>query len=138
MFQRLLAAFRPRPSATQRPAAHDAIVAAGEHGRHTAMPRDEWRDKVLHPRLKQHWNTPDALYGTIMAALADGFAPELMTSSARLVEIDHLSERSHATHHLHFPQHLVLALQELSSVLIIPTPGLHLPSYNLSCLPLPF
>jgi tetratricopeptide (TPR) repeat protein len=98
MFQRLLAAFRTRPSCTQRPAAHDAIVAAGEHGNHTTMPRDEWRDKVLHPRLKQHWNMPDALYGTIMAALADGFAPELMTSSARLVEIDHLSERSHATH----------------------------------------
>ncbi|NIA52573.1 hypothetical protein HAV22_02740 [Massilia sp. TW-1] len=97
MFQRLLAAFRTRPPATQRAAAHDAIVAAGEHGRHTAMPRDEWRDKVLHPRLKQHWNTPDALYGTIMAALADGFAPELMTSAARLVQIDDLPERSHAT-----------------------------------------
>jgi tetratricopeptide (TPR) repeat protein len=98
MFRRLLAAFRPRQPATPRAVARDAIVAADAHGRQVAMPRDEWRDKVLHPRLKQHWNTPDALYGTIVAALADGFAPELMTSSARLVEIDELPERSHATH----------------------------------------
>lgn len=98
MFRRLLAAFRPRQPAPTRATAQDTIVAADAYGRQVAMPRDEWRDKVLHPRLKQHWNTPDALYGTIMAALADGFAPELMTSAARLVEIDDLPERSHATH----------------------------------------
>jgi tetratricopeptide (TPR) repeat protein len=98
MFRRLLAAFRPRKPAPPVPAAHDAIAAYDEHGRQVMMPRAEWRDNVLHPQLKQHWNTPDALYGTIMSALSDGFAPELMTAAARLVEIDGLPERSHVTH----------------------------------------
>ena len=98
MFRRLLAALRTRPTAAPAPAIHDAITAYDEHGRQVVMPREEWRDKVLHPQLKQHWNTPDALYGTILTALSDGFAPELMTAAARLVEIDGLPERSHVTH----------------------------------------
>ncbi len=98
MFRRLLAALRPRPTATPAPAIHDAITAYDEHGRQVVMSREEWRDKVLHPQLKQHWNTPDALYGAILTALSDGFAPELMTAAARLVEIDGLPERSHVTH----------------------------------------
>jgi tetratricopeptide (TPR) repeat protein len=98
MFRRLLAAFRPRKPALPAPATHDAIAAYDEHGRQVMMPRAEWRDNVLHPQLKQHWNSPDALYATIMAALSDGFAPELMTAAARLVEIDGLPERSHVAH----------------------------------------
>jgi tetratricopeptide (TPR) repeat protein len=99
MFRRLLAAFRTRTTAAApAPAPHDAITAHDEHGRQVAMPREEWRDNVLHPQLKQHWDTPDALYGTILTALSDGFAPELMTAAARLVEIDGLPERSHVTH----------------------------------------
>jgi tetratricopeptide (TPR) repeat protein len=99
MFRRLLAAFRPRtPAAAPAPAIDDVITAYDEHGRQVTMPRDEWRDKVLHPQLKAHWNAPDALYGTILTALSDGFAPELMTAAARLVEIDGLPERSHVTH----------------------------------------
>jgi Flp pilus assembly protein TadD len=98
MFRRLLAAFRTRTTAAPAPATHDAITAYDEHGRQVVMPRADWRDKVLHPQLKQHWNTPDALYNTILAALSDGFAPELMTAAARLVEIDGLPERSHVTH----------------------------------------
>jgi len=98
MFRRLLAAFRTRDAATRAAATHDAITAYDEYGRQVMMPRAEWRDNVLHPQLKQHWNTPDALYGTIVSALSDGFAPELMTASARLVEIDGLPERSHVTH----------------------------------------
>ena len=98
MFRRLLAAFRPRKPTAPSPATHDAIAAYDDHGRQIMMPRAEWRDKVLHPQLKQHWNTPDALYGTIQAALSDGFAPELMTAAARLVEIDDRPERSHVTH----------------------------------------
>lgn len=99
MFRRLLAALLPRPTAAPvAPAIHDAITAYDEHGRQVVMSREEWRDKVLHPQLKQHWNTPDALYGAILTALSDGFAPELMTAAARLVEIDGLPERSHVTH----------------------------------------
>ncbi len=99
MFRRLLAALRPRPTAAApAPATHDAITAYDEHGRQIVMARAEWRDNVLHPQLKQHWDTPDALYGTLLTALSDGFAPELMTAAARLVEIDGLPERSHVTH----------------------------------------
>jgi tetratricopeptide (TPR) repeat protein len=99
MFRRLFAAFRTRTTAAARtPATHDAIMAYDEHGRQVMMPRAEWRDRVLHPQLKQHWDAPDALYGTILTALSDGFAPELMTAAARLVEIDGLPERSHVTH----------------------------------------
>ena len=98
MFRRLLAAFRPHKPTAPPPATHDAIAAYDEHGRQIMMPRAEWRDKVLHPQLKQHWNMPDALYGTIQSALSDGFAPELMTAAARLVEIDDLHERSHVIH----------------------------------------
>jgi Flp pilus assembly protein TadD len=99
MFRRLFAAFRARTTAAApAPTTHDAITAYDEHGRQVVMPRADWRDKVLHPQLKQHWNTPDALYNTILAALSDGFAPELMTAAERLVEIDDLPERSHVTH----------------------------------------
>ena len=73
MFRRLLAAFRTRTTAAAPASAlHDAITAYDEHGRQVVMPREEWRDKVLHPQLKQHWDTPDALYGTILTALSDG------------------------------------------------------------------
>jgi tetratricopeptide (TPR) repeat protein len=99
MFRRLLSAFRTRtPAAAPAPALHDAITAYDEHGRQVAMPRAEWRDKVLHPQLKQQWDAPDALYATILSALSDGFAPELLTAAARLVEIDGLPERSHVTY----------------------------------------
>ena len=98
MLRRLLAALRSRPTAAPAPTLHDGITAYDEHGRQVVMSREEWRDKVLHPQLKQHWDTPDALYGTILTALSDGFAPELMTAAARLVEIDGLPERSHVTH----------------------------------------
>ncbi len=99
MFRRLLAAFRTHtPAAAPGPAFHDTITAYDEHGRQVVMPRAEWRDKVLHPQLKEHWNTPDALHNTILSALSDGFAPELMTAAARLVEIDGLPERSHVTY----------------------------------------
>jgi tetratricopeptide (TPR) repeat protein len=98
MFRRLLAVFRPRRPASPALATHDAIATYDEHGRQVMMPRAEWRDKVLHPQLKQHWDTPDALYGTIMSALSDGFARELMTAAARLVEIDGLPERAHVAH----------------------------------------
>jgi tetratricopeptide (TPR) repeat protein len=97
MFRRLLAAFRLRKPDAPAPATHDAIAAYDDHGRQVMLPRAEWRDKVLHPQLKRHWNMPDALYGTIQSALSDGFAPELMTAAARLVEIDGLPERSHVT-----------------------------------------
>ncbi|WP_371766572.1 tetratricopeptide repeat protein [Massilia sp.] len=99
MFRRLLAAFRTRTTAAApAPAIDDVITACDEDGRQVVMSREEWRDKVLHPQLKQHWDTPDALYGTILTALSDGFAPELMTAAARLVEIDGLPERSHVAH----------------------------------------
>jgi len=98
MFRRLLAALRPRPSTTPPGAPHDAIPARDEHGRPVLVPRDIWRDTVLHPQLKRDWNTPDALYGTLLTALADGFARELLTAAARLVDIDGHPERSHATY----------------------------------------
>lgn len=95
MLRRLFALFRSRQPAV---ATDDAISTCDEQGRQLMIPRAEWRDRVLHPRLKQHWNTPDALYGTILTALSDGFAPELMTAAARLVEIDTTPERSHVTY----------------------------------------
>ena len=99
MFRRLLAAFRTRqPAPAPAPVMDDVITAYDEHGRQVVMSRDEWRDRVLHPQLKEQWNTPDALYGTILTALSDGFAPELTTAAARLVEIDGLPERSHVTY----------------------------------------
>jgi len=96
MLRHVIALFhsrRPTSAATD-----DAIATCDEQGRQLMIPRAEWRDRVLHPRLKQHWNTADALYGTILSALSDGFAPELMTAAARLVEIDTMPERSHVTY----------------------------------------
>ena len=97
MFRRLFAAFRIRQSAAPA-AGHDAVPACDAAGRDMLVPRHEWRDRVLHPQLKRDWNTPDALYGTLLTGLADGFARELLTAAARLVEIDARPERSHATH----------------------------------------
>ena len=96
MLRRLFALFLHRQPASA--ATHDVITTCDEQGRPVTIPRAEWRDRVLHPRLKEHWNNPDALYGTILTALSDGFAPELMTAAARLVEIDTMPERSHVTH----------------------------------------
>jgi tetratricopeptide (TPR) repeat protein len=96
MLRRLLARFHVRQPAAPA-ATHDAITTHDEQGRQIMIPRAEWRDRVLHPQLKTHWNNPDALYGTILTALSDGFARELMTAAARLVEIDPMPERSHVT-----------------------------------------
>jgi tetratricopeptide (TPR) repeat protein len=95
MLRRLFALFHRQPASA---ATHDVITTCDEQGRPVTIPRAEWRDRVLHPRLKAHWNNPDALYGTILTALSDGFAPELMTAAARLVEIDAMPERSYVTH----------------------------------------
>jgi tetratricopeptide (TPR) repeat protein len=100
MLRRLLARFRahqPASPAATPAAAHDAITTYDEQGRQIMVPRAEWRDRILHPQLKTHWNDPDALYGTILTALSDGFARELMSAAARLVEIDPMPERSHVT-----------------------------------------
>lgn len=97
MFHRLFAVFRIRRLAVPA-AGHDAIPAYDGQGQHVLVPRDEWRDRVLHPQLKRDWNTPDALYDAILTGLADGFARELLTAAARLVEIDAQPDRSHALH----------------------------------------
>jgi tetratricopeptide (TPR) repeat protein len=100
MLKRLLAALKgkkvPPPAYMQTQApAEDPISAYDEYGRQVTIGREDWRQKVLLPQLRKQWNDPDALCGTLIPALNDGFAPDLVDAARRLVEIDADPERSH-------------------------------------------
>jgi tetratricopeptide (TPR) repeat protein len=96
MFKRLKALFgsntKTSPSVIEP---SELITAYDESGRELQIPRKEWRDKVLRPSLRTHWNDPDALYRQILSAVDDGFAPEVLRAAGHLVEIDPIPERAH-------------------------------------------
>ena len=77
------------------PAPPATITAYDVHGREIQVSRQEWRDRMLLPQLQAHWSEPDALYGLIANALADGFLAEVEPASRQLLAIDPGVERSH-------------------------------------------
>lgn len=70
------------------------IEAFDEHGRKIYISRDQWRDNVLLGALKSQWNDPDALYGTIVDAINDGFEKDIVEATKHLFEIDYQPDRA--------------------------------------------
>ncbi len=104
MFKRLITAMRgkksqlisaPRNTAGDSACEDELIVAYDAYGREMQIPRNEWRENVFLPSLKEKWNDADELYQAIIGGLNDSFAADLLPAAQRLVEIDALPERSH-------------------------------------------
>jgi tetratricopeptide (TPR) repeat protein len=99
MLKRLKALFGSnRQAAAPREDSSEPTTVYDEHGRELKIPRGEWRDRVLRPNLRKHWNDPDALYQHILTAVNDGFAGEVIETSRHLLGIDRIPERAHAMH----------------------------------------
>jgi tetratricopeptide (TPR) repeat protein len=92
---------KKRPTKAPSPVPADQtdqmIQVFDAYGRQLTMPRTQWRDAVLVPRLAQVWNDPDALYQIVLSALQDNFVDEIDDASAHLQRIDPNVERGHVT-----------------------------------------
>ncbi|KAF0094125.1 MAG: hypothetical protein E1N59_2186 [Puniceicoccaceae bacterium 5H] len=64
------------------------VEVVDEFGRRLEVPRAEWRENILLPNLKQHWNDPDELAGLIASACNDGFRADVIKASEHLCKID--------------------------------------------------
>ncbi|MEJ6003195.1 tetratricopeptide repeat protein [Paucibacter soli] len=78
------------------PPGGELITVYDAYGRELKITRQEWRDKVFLPNLRQKWNEASELYNLIVSGLKDGFAADLRPAAERLLEIDPIPERSHA------------------------------------------
>ena len=102
MFKRLLSALTGKhkvPAAPEsgspkavveaaNPAKEELITVYDGYGRELQITRSDWREKMLQPNLQLKWDKPDELYTTIVSALNDGFATDLLPAAERLLAID--------------------------------------------------
>lgn len=89
-------AARPgQEAAAEAPVPPAMITAYDVHGRELQVSREDWRERMLLPQLQANWSEPDALYGLIANALADGFLAEVEPASRQLLAIDPGIERGH-------------------------------------------
>ncbi len=108
MFKRILSALSGKKSSTSTPvsSAHtdapppqpdesELITVYDSYGREMQITRNEWRNNVFLPNLREKWNSADELYSLIISGLNDGFVADLIPAAAQLVEIDSNPERSH-------------------------------------------
>lgn len=72
----------------QPPDVPPMITVYDEFGRELQIEREVWRTKVLSPQLRQQWSDPDALSSSIVVALGDGFAADVVDAAKRLHAID--------------------------------------------------
>lgn len=85
----------PAPLADAGPENGQRLVSVVDaYGRTLQIPLDQWRQVVLKPNLEAKWDRPDELYSLILSALGDGLAGDVDEASARLVEIDPVTERA--------------------------------------------
>lgn len=77
------------------PGQKDMIEIFDSYGRKMLVSREEWRKNVLPGNIKRNWNNPDELYQNIVLALHDGFYPDILKASARLLIIDKNKERNY-------------------------------------------
>lgn len=108
MLKRILSALSGKKSSTSTPvsSAHtdappsqpdesELITVYDSYGREMQITRNEWRNNVFLPNLREKWNSADELYSLIISGLNDGFVADLIPAAAQLVEIDSNPERSH-------------------------------------------
>ena len=91
------AASRPLvPSAPSDPAMDpDMIRVHDAYGREMFITKAQWRDSILIGHIKKVWDKPDELAPTIIQALQDGFAADVVKAAAHLADIDPNAERGH-------------------------------------------
>jgi len=72
----------------------ELITVMTNQGFPMKISREQFRMQILPEHLKQFNDKPDELYATIMSAINDGFAADVVEASRRLVEIDSIKERA--------------------------------------------
>lgn len=65
-------------------------------GREVQITVKDWREKVLGPNLKKHWDNPAELYNMIHSALNDELFEDVDEASQRLLAIDDIPERAYS------------------------------------------
>ena len=73
----------------------DMVRMYDKYGTEVLIPKSEWRNKVLPGTLKEYWNDPQGLYQTVIMAVDDGFAKDVLAASKRLLSIDPQKERAY-------------------------------------------
>jgi tetratricopeptide (TPR) repeat protein len=81
-------------AAPAKPAPPAVIEGVDAFGRRTAIPREEYRTRMLPELLKAHGNNPDQLVGIILQALRDGLAADVLAAANRLTVVDKDVERA--------------------------------------------
>jgi tetratricopeptide (TPR) repeat protein len=81
-------------AAPAKPAPPAVIEGVDAFGRRMAIPREEYRSRMLPELLKAHGNNPDQLVGIILQALRDGFAADVLAAANRLTVVDKDVERA--------------------------------------------
>jgi tetratricopeptide (TPR) repeat protein len=75
----------------------DTIRLFDEKGNEFSYPRKEYGEKILPGQIQKVWDSPDNLYGLIVASLQDGFNKELIDAGQRLVSIDYDTSRAYTS-----------------------------------------
>jgi tetratricopeptide (TPR) repeat protein len=89
---------RKPPNAPARKLHHGAAVTSSELNQHKRLiSKEEWRVKVLPPKLVKAWADAPGLFQLIKSALRLGFAADVENAASHLIEIDQDHQRSHVT-----------------------------------------
>jgi tetratricopeptide (TPR) repeat protein len=70
------------------------IEVYDENGRRVGVPESTFERHVLRPKLDEAWNDAEALSGLVARGVDEGFSAQLIAAAARLVALEHDSERS--------------------------------------------
>jgi len=85
----------PEQSAEQAPPKKEKITMFDKFGRPMQIPREEWRERVLLPKLKEFRNQPEDLAKLIITALRDDFVEDVVEATEHLVKIDTNPQRAY-------------------------------------------
>lgn len=89
----------PDPGSAQKPASDKpaTIQVLDSYGRRFQMSREAYLRDGLLPSFEKNQASPDALYGSIVQALREGFAQEALEPARTLAKIDADAVRSQST-----------------------------------------
>lgn len=94
-FKKLFGGSREKKAAANGPSASveqmrqdpNLIGVHDEYGRELFITKDEWRKNILPGALQQHWDDAEALYRTVVGAVEDGFAEDVVDAAERVKAI---------------------------------------------------